>query len=147
MQVHPTWRIPVNAVMTTLFWTIVMSVIVIGSPNAYSIITALSLNGLCCSYLDAILVILYAKLSGAPLPVGRFSLGRRLGIFINTVAAMFLIIVFMFTFFPTHPDPQPSSFNWAILVTGSTVVFLTVFYYVYAQHHYTAPIERVRKDH
>ncbi|PSK34494.1 GABA-specific permease [Elsinoe australis] len=143
--VRPGWDFPLNAVIATLFYAFLTSLVIIASPNAFTIITSLSLNGLILSYLVAIVVIFWRKLKPEPMPKGKFSLGRRFGLCINGIAILFLTFVFAFSFWPTIPNPTAETMNWSLLVMGCCVIGCSIYYWLSARHHYTAPVERTRK--
>ncbi|KAF4551665.1 Amino acid permease-like protein 10 [Elsinoe fawcettii] len=143
--VRPGWDFPLNAVVATLFYAFITSLVIIASPNAFTIITSLSLNGLILSYLVAIVVLFWRKLKPEPLPRGKFTLGRKFGLTINFMAICFLSFVFVFSFFPTIPNPDPMTMNWSLLVMGCAVIGCSLYYWLHAREHYTAPVERTRK--
>jgi amino acid transporter len=143
--VRPGWDIPLNAVIVTLIFTALLSLIIIGSTIAFDIMTSLSGVGLISSYILAIGCIISYRLRGKTLPPSRFSLGRA-GIFVNIVAMCFLVLTFVMLFFPAVPDPNAQSMNWTVLIYGAAVVFALVYYYVGARHKWVGPVTYVRKD-
>ncbi|KAK0303845.1 hypothetical protein LTR82_017412 [Friedmanniomyces endolithicus] len=55
--------------------TVILSLVIIGSPVAFSILTSLSLTGLISSYLLAVCCILAKRIRGEQFPPGQFNLG------------------------------------------------------------------------
>ncbi|KAK8094228.1 amino acid transporter [Apiospora hydei] len=145
--VPPGWDIPLNAVMTTLVITALLSLIIIGSSIAFNVITAIGQVGLYTSYiltLGAIIIRRFSKRRG-PLPRSRFDLGRA-GLPINLAALAFLVVMFPFLFFPTAPNPSPADMNWSCLVYSVVVVFAMMYYFFRSRYVYQGPVEYVRKD-
>jgi choline transport protein len=144
-KVQPGWDIPLNAVIVTLIFTVLVSLIIIGSTIPFFIITSLVGVGLTSSYIIAISCIIYKRLKGEALPPSRFSLGRA-GLPVNLIAVAFLLLAYVMLFFPAAPHPTPESMNWTILIYGSAIIFSLAYYYIYARHKYVGPVTYVRKD-
>ncbi|KAK4550012.1 hypothetical protein LTR36_002979 [Oleoguttula mirabilis] len=89
--------------------------------------------------------ILVRRLSGEPLPPSRFNLGKS-GNAINIIALCFLVVAWVFQFFPSAPNPTPDEMNWSVLIYGACFVFFALYYWVRARHRYTGPVAQVRKD-
>lgn len=115
-RVHPGWDVPVNAMIFTLGITIALSLFIIGTPDspAFAILTSLSLTGLIFSYLLAVFCVFWKRLRGEQFPPGRFNLGK-FGFVCNTIAIGFLIITFIFMFFPRAPNPGADGMNWSVV--------------------------------
>ncbi|KAF2191380.1 amino acid transporter [Zopfia rhizophila CBS 207.26] len=141
--VHPGWDVPANAVMVTLLFTTLLSLIIIGSTIAFNVITSLGQLGLVSSYIVAIACILAKRLRKEPLLSSRFSLGRA-GLPVNIIAICFLALAFTFLFFPVAPHPNPQSMNWSCLLFGFIVSFSLVYYYIWGRHNYVGPVEYVK---
>ncbi|KAK8086710.1 amino acid transporter [Apiospora phragmitis] len=141
------WDIPVNAIMTTLIITALLSLIIIGSSIAFNVITAIGQVGLYTSYiitLGAIITRRFSRRRG-PLPRSRFDLGRA-GLPINLGALAFLSVMFPFLFFPSGPSPSPADMNWSCVVYSIVVVFAMIYYFFRGRYVYKGPVEYVRKD-
>jgi len=82
-------------------------------------------------------------LRGEKFPTAKFSLGRY-GVPINIAAMAFLIVAYIFLFFPAAPHPDAASMNWAILVYGAVLVFAWAYYMVKGRHEYDGPVNYVR---
>ncbi|KAK8079403.1 hypothetical protein PG997_007221 [Apiospora hydei] len=121
--VYPRLNLPVNSIITTLIFTILLSLIAIGSPIG---------------------CVLWRRVTNQPLLPSKFSLGRW-GLFVNVVSMMFLVLAFVFSFFPPSPRPTPDLMNWNILIWGVSVVGSLVYYAVRARKQYVGPVEYVRK--
>ncbi|KAK8029278.1 hypothetical protein PG991_006334 [Apiospora marii] len=142
--VYPRLNLPVNSIITTLIFTILLSLIAIGSPVAFNTLTSLGGTAILSSYVCSIGCVLWRRLAHKPLLPSKLSLGRY-GLFINVVSMLFLLVAFVFSFFPPSPMPTPDLMNWNILIWGSTVVGSLVYYAAVARKQYVGPVEYVRK--
>nr|POF07203.1 choline transport protein [Quercus suber] len=97
-KVSAGWDVPVNAMAFTLAITVVLSLFIIGSPVAFSLLTSLSLTGLISSYLLAVTCVLSKRIRGETFPPGRFNLGK-FGLICNSIAVAFLLVAFAFVVF------------------------------------------------
>jgi hypothetical protein len=143
-RVRPGWDIPLNAVTVTLLFSILVSLIILGSPVAFFTLGSLCNAALYASYVIVIGCVAWRRTFGEPLPASRFDLGRA-GIFINLTAITFLSVQFVFIFFPTAPNPSLPYMNWTIVIFGATVVLSLAWYYIRGKQAYLGPVEYVRK--
>ncbi|KAM3418236.1 hypothetical protein BST61_g4237 [Cercospora zeina] len=144
-RVRPDSGVPANSVYVTLIFTCLLSLIIIGSTVAFNIILSVSATGLFTSYLTVIVTVLAKRIRGEKFPPSKFSLGKW-GALVNVIAICFLIVAYVFLFFPAAPNPAPPDMNWAILVYGVVVLFAFVWYFVRGRHEYDGPVSYVRKD-
>ena len=131
--------------MTTLLFTTLLCLIIIGSTIAFNVITSLGQVCLISSYLIAIGCIFAKRLRGEALLPSRFSLGRA-GIFVNGIALSFLSVAFVFCFFPVGPKPTTEGMNWSCLIFGFILSFSLVYYHIYGKHSYVGPVEYVKRQ-
>ncbi|KAK3073975.1 hypothetical protein LTR53_003979 [Teratosphaeriaceae sp. CCFEE 6253] len=125
--------------------TVILSCIVIGSATAYGVFVTLVNSGLLSSYAICIACILQKRLRGEAFPPSRFSLGKS-GNAINLVAIAFLLVAWVFQFFPSAPNPTGTSMNWSILIFGLVITFFSIYYVTRARHRYTGPVVHVKRD-
>ncbi|KAF2112082.1 amino acid/polyamine transporter I [Lophiotrema nucula] len=144
-QVRPGWDVPVNAILATLFFTTLLSLIMIGSSIAFNVITSLGQLGLLLSYIVAISCIFAKRLRGEPLLQSRFSLGRG-GFVVNGIALCFMTLAFALMFFPAAPHPTPQSMNWSCLMFGSIMGFSLIYYWIWGRYQYVGPVEQVKRQ-
>ncbi|KAK3670520.1 hypothetical protein LTR78_009624 [Recurvomyces mirabilis] len=144
-KVRPGWDVPMNAMTVSFGFTAILACIVIGSATAYGVFVTLVNSGLLSSYAICIGCILQKRLRGETFPPSRFSLGQA-GNVINIAALCFLVVAWVFQFFPSAPDPTATSMNWSVMIFGAVIVFFTIYYITNARHRYTGPVVHVRKD-
>lgn len=46
----------------------------------------------------------------------------------------FLLVAWIFQFFPATPDPTLAGMNWSALIFGSFLIFFALYYWVRARH-------------
>lgn len=126
--------------------TCLLSLINLGSSVAFNAIVSLTVGAFLSSYIVSISCVALRKIRGDPLPRARWSLGRA-GLPCNVIAVGFLILVYVFTFFPLATPVEPSSMNWSSLIYGSVVLFSIGYYFVFGRHAYEGPVVQVNKDY
>jgi choline transport protein len=145
VQVKPGWNIPLNAVIITFIITCLLSLINIGSTVAFNAIGSLAVSALLATYIISFSCLIIRRLSSTPLPNRRWSLGK-FGIFINIGAVLFLLVVWVFVFFPLTTPVTASTMNWNVVMFMGTMVFAVVYYLVQGRKTYTAPVDMVKRS-
>ncbi|TKA48065.1 hypothetical protein B0A54_01557 [Friedmanniomyces endolithicus] len=128
--------VPSNSVYVTLAFTCILALIIIGSTTAFNIILSVTATGLFTSYLIVIGTVLIRKLRKQPFPASRFEVPRTLGICANIIAMCFLVVAFVFLFFPAAPNPNAAGMNWGILIYGSVIIIALLDYFFRGRHEY-----------
>ncbi|KAK5128122.1 hypothetical protein LTR08_004193 [Meristemomyces frigidus] len=136
---------PRNAVVVTLGFTALLSLLIIGSTTAFNTFLSFGNAGIMTSYLVIIACIIYRRFDGNKFPDTKFYLGRW-GLPINALALSYLMIALVFCFFPSVPHPAPAEMNWASLMFGAVLIIAGTWYFVRAKVEYDGPVESVRKD-
>jgi len=139
------WNIPLNAVMVSLGVTVLLSLINIGSTTALTAIVSLTITSLMSSYLISISCVLLKRIRGEPLPRHRWTLGR-FGMPINIAALIFLMPLFVFSFFPLQTPVNATSMNWSVAMYVGVISFATVYYWVFGRHKFIPPVALVKRE-
>nr|POF17336.1 putative amino-acid permease c15c4.04c [Quercus suber] len=143
-RVNPVTGVPTNAVYLTLVFTSLLALIIIGSTTAFNIILSVSSTGLFTSYIVVISTVLVKRLRREEFPSSNFSLGYFWGGVVNVLALCFLVVAFVFLFFPAAPSPDPKSMNWAVLIYGVVLSFAAIYYWIYGWKEYRGPVRDVK---
>jgi len=143
--VKPGWNIPLNAVLLTFVITCLLSLINIGSTAAFNAIGSLAVSALLATYMISFVCLIIRRVSGEPLPLRRWSLGRS-GIFINIGAVLFLMVVWVFIFFPVAIPVTPQTMNWNVVMFVGTMGFAIVYYLIVGRKTYQSPVDLVRRQ-
>ena len=93
----------------------------------------------------SITCILYKRLRNETLLPRRWSVGKY-GMAFNLVAWAYVVVAYVFAFFPIGTPVTPETMNWASAVYGGVVAVAAFYYVVYARHIYIAPVSRLAKD-
>lgn len=144
-HVKPGWNIPLNAVVITFVITCLLSLINIGSTVAFNAIGSLAVSALLGTYIISFVCLVLRRIRGPDLPIRRWSLGRA-GIFVNIGAIAFLVVVWVFIFFPIEPEVTPDTMNWNSVMFGGIMIFAVIYYFVRGRKYYKSPVELVKRN-
>ena len=145
-QVRPGWDIPLNAVTVSFVITCLLSLINLGSSVAFNAIVSLTVGAILSSYIISISCVAIKRFQGHPLPPSRWSLGKA-GFTCNVIAVCFLLIVYVFAFFPLALPVTLETMNWSVLIYGAVVIFSIGYFVIYARHVYTGPVVHIKQIH
>ncbi|EFX03461.1 amino acid permease [Grosmannia clavigera kw1407] len=144
-HVKPGWNIPLNAVLVTFVITTLLSLINIGSAVAFNAIGSLAVTALLGTYLISFTFLIMHRLTGSELPGHRWSLGRW-GLPINLGSVLFLIVVWVFAFFPQYAEVTSETMNWNVVIFVGVMVFAVTYYYMYGRKSYMPPVSLMRRN-
>ncbi len=102
------------------------------------------MSALLSTYILSFSCLIWRRLWGAPLPPRRWSLGAA-GLFVNVGAVLFLVIVWIFVFFPLTTPVTLETMNWNCLMFGSTMIFAIAYYFAWGRRFYTSPVDLVKR--
>ncbi|THC91345.1 hypothetical protein EYZ11_009183 [Aspergillus tanneri] len=141
--VHPELHIPVNSILFTCAFSIVMSLINLGSTVAFNAMLSLSTTALMATYLISIgCVIVRRMYNNPPLPPSRWSLGR-FGLPVNVIAMVYATWSFFWSFWPNAYRVNAENFNWACVLFLGMMGVSAVVYGAYARKVYDGPVVKV----
>jgi choline transport protein len=121
---------------------VVLSLINLGSPEAFNAMLSLNQGAVLGSYIIAIGCKINARVRDK-LPKGPWSLGKY-GLYVDVLAVLLLAPLFVFAMFPGSPSVNAGNMNWGVLLFGSVVLLSTIYFFVRGTHYYVSP--RQRKD-
>ena len=145
ISVRPGWDIPLNAVCVSFVITCLLSLVNLGSAVAFNAIASLTVGAILSSYIISISCVALRKIRGDPLPHARWSLGRA-GLACNIIAVLFLVLVYVFAFFPLATPVELTTMNWSALIYGAVIIFSVCYYFIFGRHAYEGPVVLVNKD-
>ena len=121
-RVDERFRVPTNTVIFTVGFTVVMSLINIGSLTAFNAFLSVSVVALMATYTLSIACIFVKRLRGEPLPPARWRFfGKNAGVEdtrgglgrygppINAIALLYSLWAFFWGFWPLFNNPTPAS--------------------------------------
>ena len=126
-----------------------LSAINFGSDTAFNAILSVSNAALLFSYIVSVGCVRLKRLRGEPLLPRRWSLGKWGGP-INDITLAFLVIAFVFSFFPEAPSigdqTWATDFNWAIVIFSATCLLALAYYLCGGRNKYVAPVSLVKQE-
>ncbi|RAQ73426.1 amino acid transporter [Aspergillus flavus] len=138
--IHPTLHIPVNAIIFTCFFSIAISLIIIGSTVAFNALMSLCTTALMATYVISIGCIIVRRICmDPPPPPCRWSLGR-FGMPINILALVYSLWSFFWSFWPNSHDVTAENFNWSSVMFFGLMGISTAMYWVHARKVYDGPV-------
>jgi choline transport protein len=144
-RVQPGWDIPFNSVVVSFVFSILLSLINIGSTVAFNSIASLGTCAMLSSYIISISCIFLKRWRNETLLPCHFSLGKA-GIWINGISVLYLCVALLFAFFPTFPSPTPELMNWNVLIYGVVVIFSLVYFVSQGRKMYVGPVEYINRN-
>ncbi|KAF2014283.1 putative amino acid permease [Aaosphaeria arxii CBS 175.79] len=139
--VHPTLKLPLNALLLVGFVVTCLSLIYIGSATAFNALISLQALALHISYFLPILFILLRKLRGPPPPYGPFKLGI-FGIPINIFSLCYLIYVVLWMPFPTLLPVTKDNMNYAGPIFAAVLIGALGHWFISGHKTFQIPINR-----
>lgn len=141
-QIYPRFAIPLNAILVAFSVCLVLSLVNLGSPEAFNAMLSLNQGAILGSYILAIGCKINARVRGN-LPESPWSLGGY-GLYIDILAVLLLAPLFVFAMFPGSASVDEDNMNWGVLLFGSVVLLSTIYFSLTGRKHYISP--RQRKD-
>lgn len=125
-------------------FTIIISLINIGSTAAFNAMLSLSTVALMGTYVISIACVTTRRLSphAIPLPQSRWTLGRW-GLSINICALIYAFWSFFWSFWPNAHDITAENFNWACVLFVGLMSTGVILYFVHARKVYNGPVTLV----
>ncbi|RMY88786.1 hypothetical protein D0862_10363 [Hortaea werneckii] len=116
-HLHERSKLPIWALALSVTITMLLGLINIGSSTAFNAVISLVVAAYYSSYFNAIVLLTWRKLNGTAPEPGPWTIGKTPSLIINIMTLIYIVIVFIFSFFPlTVTDLTPSSFNWAVVL-------------------------------
>jgi choline transport protein len=141
--VHPTLRIPLNALGLVSTVIVILQVINIGSSTALFAILGLSTIGLYLSYVLPVLFIVIAKLRGERIDYGPFKLGAA-GLPINIFAVVYGIFILIWLPFPPFMPVTGTNMNYAGPIMGALLLAALADWFITGKRRFKVPVESQR---
>jgi choline transport protein len=120
-QVHPTLRLPLNALALVGVVSFLLSIIYVISTTAFNAIISLQAMALSVSYIPPIFFLALRRIRrDAPQP-GPFDCGR-FGLVINLFALVYLVFIIIWMPFPQVLPVTKDNMNYAGPLLGAVIV-------------------------
>lgn len=162
-QVDPRINLPLWAIGLTMAIAFVLSLIAFGSSLAFNDIISLGVASSYATYIMGNSLLLWRRLAGHIRPYsasneltnttatenltwGPWKLPEPLGIAVNIFGILYLIVLTIFSFFPTAVMPSAADMNWSSFMFGVVMLFSIAWYYIGGREEYNGPIIEVELD-
>jgi len=140
--VHPTLRLPVNALALVGVIVFLLAIIFIPSATAFNAIISMQAMAVHISYVFPILFIVLRKIRGQPVGFGPFQLGR-MGIPVNIFALCYLVYVIIWMPFPTVLPVTGTNMNYAGPVVGIVIIGALLDWIISGRKRFDVPVAPV----
>lgn len=137
-QVHPTFKMPVNATLLTCVFAICYGVIYVGSTTAFNAFISVSILGLNITYTvpQAIVAI---RGRDKVLPPRPFALGKWTGLFCNTFSSLWIAMYTFWFCVPTIIPTTAMSMNYVSVIFVAALSFIAVSWFLGKRKTFTGP--------
>ena len=133
-HLHERTKLPLWSIALTVVVTMLLGLINIGSSTAFNAVISLVVAAYYSSYFNAIALLTWRKLNGTAPPPGPWSMGRRTGLCVNILTLIYIVVVFIFSFFPLAIPVTLTSMNWAVVLYFGVVAIGGVLYLIRGKH-------------
>ncbi|KAH9870974.1 hypothetical protein J1614_006548 [Plenodomus biglobosus] len=139
--VHPTLKLPINALLLVGTIVTLLSFIYIASATAFNALISLQAIALHVSYFLPILFILLRKFRGPPPPYGPFQMGS-VGILVNIFALSYLVFVVVWMPLPQVLPVTKDNMNYSGPIFGAVLLGALGHWFVSGRKTFKMPVVR-----
>ncbi|KAF2189372.1 amino acid transporter [Zopfia rhizophila CBS 207.26] len=143
--VHPTFKLPVNALGLVGVFITLIAIIYIGSTTAFNAIISLTALALYISYFLPILFFLLKRISKNPPEYGPFRLGK-FGVALNLYALCYILFIVIWMPFPTMLPVTAVNFNYAGPLVGAVIIGALLDWCISGRKRFEVPVPRHKPD-
>lgn len=136
--VHAGLRMPLVSTITTAVLVSLLGLLYLGSSTAFNALLGSSILFSISSYLAAILPNLLRRREG--MEHGYFRMPRRLGLLINSVACVFMVVLFVIFCLPYSLPTSPERMNYASLIWAGLSLCVGAWWMTGGKADYKGPI-------
>jgi amino acid transporter len=139
--VHPTLKIPINALLLVGGVCCLLSLINIGSSTAFNALISLPTIALYISYFIPILFLTIRKLQNRHPVYGPFRLGRW-GLPINMFSMAYIVYIVTFLPFPSIKPVTSMNMNYAGPIMGAIIAIAVGDWFITGKRRFSVPTSR-----
>ncbi|GKU20454.1 unnamed protein product [Fusarium langsethiae] len=139
-KVNQRYEVPIYAVVVTVVLQIVLGFIYLGNTTAFNAFLSMAIIGMYTSYALPIVAMLIArKRLQSVNAFGAFKLGRVAGPILNVISLIWIIVVVVFSVFPSVMPVTAQNMNYSIVVMAAWVLAGWLYYVVWGKKKYQVP--------
>ncbi|KAH7123042.1 amino acid permease [Dactylonectria macrodidyma] len=140
-KVNKEQQIPVRSVVLITVLQMLLGFIYLGNTTAFNAILSMAIIGMYASYIIPIIYMLvFGRKTLSPSEYGPFKLGPALGPVLNVVSMVWIVVVIIFSTFPSAMPVTPQNMNYSIVVIAGWLVFGVVYYLGFAKTKFEVPM-------
>jgi choline transport protein len=143
---HPTKRLPINALILLAVVTTCLSLIYIASATAFNALISLQAIALHISYFLPILFILIRKIRGPTPPYGPFSMRSSVGVPVNVFALCYIIFVVLWMPFPQILPVTRDNMNYSGPIFLAVLLGALAHWLFRARKTFKIPVQRYLRE-
>lgn len=119
----PLWALGLSVAITML-----LGLINIGSSTAFNAVISLVVATYYSTYFIAFGLLTWRKLTGYPPRPGPWSIGRIPSLVVNFATLVYIVIAFIFSFFPLSLPVTLTIMNWAVALYFGVLIIGSILY-------------------
>lgn len=134
-------HVPVHCVILVTIVQVLLGFIYLGNTTAFNAILSMAIIGLYLSYtLPIIYMLIYGRSKTHKAQYGPFKLGKPLGIILNVISIIWMIVVMIFSTFPSVMPVDSQNMNYSSVVMVGWLVVGVVYYMGPGHKKYDVPV-------
>jgi choline transport protein len=138
---HRTRKVPANCLYITYALLFILGLLIIASTAAFSAFLSLAVASLYMSYLLPMIAMFYRRVwTPEQLTWGPWRINGKLGTVVNFVAICYTLFCIGFVVLPLSQPVSAESMNYASLVLGGSMIFVTIDWFLRGHKTYKGPI-------
>ncbi|KAF4449345.1 amino acid permease [Fusarium albosuccineum] len=134
-------QIPIYAILVVTVLQLLLGLIYLGNTTAFNAILSMAVIGMYTSYALPIAQMLYARrriLTAKDF--GPFKLGSVVGPVANVISLVWIVVVIVFSTFPTTMPVTPQNMNYSIVVMAGWLFSGIVYYIFRGRYKFEVPV-------
>ncbi|KZL79699.1 amino acid permease, partial [Colletotrichum incanum] len=139
-KVNKRQQIPVHSVILVTVLQMLLGFIYLGNTTAFNAILSMAIIGMYSSYIVPIIYMMaYGRKNLNPSDYGPFKLGPAMGPILNVISLIWMIVVIIFSTFPSAMPVTPQTMNYSIVVMAGWLFFGVVYYLFFGNKKFKVP--------
>ncbi|KAF6840313.1 Choline transport protein 6 [Colletotrichum plurivorum] len=133
-------QIPMCSVVVVTVLQMVLGFIYLGNTTAFNAILSMAIIGMYSSYIAPIAYMMaYGRKNLSLSEYGPFKLGPVLGPVLNVISLVWMVVVIVFSTFPSAMPVTPQNMNYSTVVMVGWLAFGVVYYYTFGRDKFKVP--------
>lgn len=140
-KVNKHQQIPVFSVVLVTVLQMLLGFIYLGNTTAFNAILSMAIIGMYSSYIIPIVYMMaYGRKTLSRSDYGPFKLGPVFGPVLNVVSLVWMVVVIVFSTFPSAMPVTPQNMNYSIVVMAGWLSFGAVYYVLFGRNKFEVPV-------